>query len=201
MNSKPRSDSLAEKISAEQKAQLIEWLTEHSFKEVLDLMAAPEPDGFGLTSSTSAIGRFAMDYSGEIQGLRAEKLDEKLVGHTIKNKRYLYAGLELDEACLMLMHEHLFAALDKPTHDSAELKRLGALFKTIRDLKKDRASRASVLMKAFTDFQDNIGIRALVAKAFNMTSGDELPCESEDGLREWLRRKRKTTPESKQVDS
>ena len=64
MNSKPRSDSLAEKISAEQKAQLIEWLTEHSFKEVLDLMAAPEPDGFGLTSSTSAIGRFAMDYSG-----------------------------------------------------------------------------------------------------------------------------------------
>jgi hypothetical protein len=49
------------------------------------------------------------------------------------------------------MHEHLFAALDKPTHDSAELKRLGALFKTIRDLKKDRASRASVLMKAFTD--------------------------------------------------
>src|SRR4029078_2199359 len=43
---KPRSDSFAEKISPDQRLQLIDWLSDHSYSETCELIAAPPPDGF-----------------------------------------------------------------------------------------------------------------------------------------------------------
>ena len=50
---KPRLDSFAEKISPAQKQQLIEWLADHTYSEVCDLIATEPPDGFGLQTSVS----------------------------------------------------------------------------------------------------------------------------------------------------
>src|SRR5262245_9550615 len=50
--------SFAEKLSALQRKQLIDWLADHSYPEVVELVAAPPPDGFGLEVSTSTICGF-----------------------------------------------------------------------------------------------------------------------------------------------
>jgi hypothetical protein len=52
---KPDPQSFAEKISPEQHEQLIDWLADHTYSEVRDLVASPPPGTFisGRLSSGS----------------------------------------------------------------------------------------------------------------------------------------------------
>ena len=55
---KPRLDSFAEKISPAQSQQLIEWLAEHTYFEVCDLVAAEPPTALACRSAFQQFAGF-----------------------------------------------------------------------------------------------------------------------------------------------
>src|SRR5687768_11297591 len=60
---KPRSDSRLFKLSAEQQAQLYDWVHKLGYVKAKELAAIPAPDGFGINTHLNSLCRFVARYS------------------------------------------------------------------------------------------------------------------------------------------
>ena len=58
MHLKPRPDNVLMNLPAGQREKLNQWLTEHSYAKVQALLALPIPEGMGLRTHTTSIGRY-----------------------------------------------------------------------------------------------------------------------------------------------
>ena len=140
MNTKPRSNSLEAKLTPEQTALAFEWLSDFHYEEVARLIAAPEPNGFGIPTSTAAVGRFARDHWDEIARIKANKLEIELVS---VNEKYVRShGFEenIDDGNLALLREKLFATLLNSKLTPADLRSIATVLKVAKDLASRRGS-------------------------------------------------------------
>ena len=121
---KQRSDALAEKISAEQKAQLIDWLSHHSYADTCALVAAPPPDGFGFETSRAALSRFYKAHFEEI----TKRRQEKLLDCALEQLHYEVGQPEYREVLADSVHlslqERFCEALNQPLDSIDDLKKL-----------------------------------------------------------------------------
>jgi hypothetical protein len=155
MNTKTRSDAFSQKISEEQRAQLIHWLAEHTYDDVLALIKAEPPDGFGMEISKPTLSRFFHEFFYEIDKLRQERIHNRVVQHCsvvfpdpdgIRN--FLHEGAALR------LQEHLCDLLSQPVTSVSELKALASISKTITELNVNLADpqKREQLMSDITSF-------------------------------------------------
>jgi hypothetical protein len=131
---KPRSDSFAEKISPEQRAQLIDWLSDHSYAETCELIAAPPPDGFGIQTSQTTLCRFYKINFEEIEKCRQEKLTDRALDHLNHEVReYGYRCVLADSSDLYLQ-ERYHEALTRPLDSIDDLKKLVFIAARMKEL-------------------------------------------------------------------
>lgn len=55
---KTRSDSVLGNLPTDQQDRIIKWLRQHSYAQVLAKIAAPPPEGLGLTVPCTSLRRF-----------------------------------------------------------------------------------------------------------------------------------------------
>src|SRR5687768_3538516 len=60
---KPRSDSRLFKLSADQQAQLYDWIHKLGYAKAKELAALPPPDGFGIKTHLNSLCRFVARYA------------------------------------------------------------------------------------------------------------------------------------------
>jgi hypothetical protein len=127
--------SFAEKISALQRDQLIDWLTDHSYPEVVELVAAPPPEGFGLEVSTSTICRFHKANINRIAVVRQDKLSSRGAEqrHYADTLDQFYRQNLAHGAHVSLL-ERYYELLSRPVDNIDELKKLVYISKQIKDL-------------------------------------------------------------------
>jgi hypothetical protein len=137
MNNKPRSDAFSEKLSEEQHTQLIQWLAQHSYDEVLDFIKAEPPTGFGFETSKPTLSRYYHEHSYEIDKVRQDRILCRALDHqrmllNEEGARYLY-----HEAAALRLQEHLCDLLSQPITSAADLKALASVTKLITALDVD----------------------------------------------------------------
>src|SRR5688572_8522902 len=66
---KMTAGTFAEKISPAQRSQLVEWLADHTYDEVCELVAADAPAGFGIEVGKTTLCRFYKVNFREIDAL------------------------------------------------------------------------------------------------------------------------------------
>src|SRR3954447_14182635 len=115
METKTRSDAFSQKISEEQHAQLIHWLAEHSYDDVLALVKADPPSGFGMEVSKPTLSRFYHDNFSEIDSLRQKRIHNRVVQHYDP----IYPDEDsmrnfLHESAALRLQEHLCDFLAQP---------------------------------------------------------------------------------------
>src|SRR5689334_9268240 len=108
---KPRSDSLAEKISPEQKAKLIDWLSDHGYSETCELVAAPLPDGFGFETSSAWLCRFYKVHFSQIETRRQEKLCNRAIDQLDYEDREPHYREVLADSAHLFLQERFYESL------------------------------------------------------------------------------------------
>jgi len=132
---KPDPHSFAEKISPEQQMQLIDWLADHSYPEVVDLVAAPPPEGFGLEVSTSTICRFYKMNYDRIAEVRQHKLSGRGAEqcHFADTLDQGYRENLVHGASISLL-ERYYELLSRPVENIDQLKKLVYISKQLKEL-------------------------------------------------------------------
>ena len=131
---KQRSDSFSEKISPEQTAQLIDWLSDHSYSETCDLVAAPPPDGFGFETSRAVLCRFYKAHFEEIEKRRQEKFTNRALDQLYQEFRQPYFREVLAESADLFLQERYYEALTRPLESIDDLKKLVGIAAKIKEL-------------------------------------------------------------------
>jgi hypothetical protein len=158
---KPHSDSFAEKISPDQKKRLIEWLSEHSYSETAQLVAADPPEGFGLQISNSTLCRFHKANYEAIAELRQEKLNLRAAEQQLYSEGHndLYRS-NLNKGTTLCLQERLYEFLTRPVESIDDLKKLVYICRQVKDLripldpKQEIARETSLLLaQAFNALQ------------------------------------------------
>ena len=131
---KPRSDSFAERISPEQRAQLIDWLSDHGYAETRELIAAPPPDGFGLEIGTATLSRFYKVNFEEIEKVRQEKITDRSIDHLNHEVREDGYRCVLADSSDLYLQERFHEALSRPLDSIDDLKKLVFIAAKLKDL-------------------------------------------------------------------
>ena len=131
--------ALSNKISEDQRQQLIHWLARHTYKDVIAMAKEPAPNGLGLEISRSALGRFYQTHFDQIDFMRQREIldrsleHEKITGNSnTRHTRYM-----LHHSSALRLHEHLSRLLSEPVESVADLKALAHVSKTITQLGVD----------------------------------------------------------------
>ena len=132
---KPRLDSFAEKISPAQKQQLIEWLADHTYSEVCDLIATEPPDGFGLQTSVSTVCRFHKANYPAVTRVRQDRLNSRAAEQQLYSEGHedLYRS-NLDKGTTLCLQERLYELLTRPVESVDDLKKLAFICKQVKEL-------------------------------------------------------------------
>ncbi len=131
---KPRPNSFAEKISPDQGAQLIDWLSDHSYAETCELIAAPPPDGFGFQISQATLSRFYKTNYEEIEKCRQDGLNNRALNHLNHEEREPdYHCVQADSSDLYLQ-ECYHETLTRPLESIDELKKLVFIAARMKEL-------------------------------------------------------------------
>jgi hypothetical protein len=130
--------NLAEKLSPEQRQQLIDWMSEQTYAEVQELVAAPPPDGFGIEVSISTLSRFYKAHDREIAASRSDKIDHKL-GFMFESTDPSGYRLSLADMATLCLQERLYEALSRPLNSIDDLKKLAHICTQVHALKLDQA--------------------------------------------------------------
>jgi hypothetical protein len=133
---KPHPESFAEKISPEQRSQLIEWLAEHTYSETCALVAAPPPEGFGLEVSIATVCRFYKANFFDIDKVRKQNLEDRAADQLFHSDQTndLYRE-QLDSGSTLCLQERFYELLTRPVDDVDQLKKLVYVCKQLKDLK------------------------------------------------------------------
>jgi hypothetical protein len=185
---KPDPQSFAEKISPEQHQQLIEWLADHTYAEVRDLVASPTPDGFGIEVSVATICRFYKANFNKITRIRQEKLSDRGAEQRLysdsHNEHYRQ---NLTHGATLSLQERFYELLSRPVETIDDLKKLVYICKQINDLKipldPDKAIKDNILRDLaghpLDRLLDKYGRRLFGLKPDDSTDADAMP-DSED---------------------
>ena len=132
---KPRLDSFAEKISPAQSQQLIEWLAEHTYSEVCDLVATEPPDGFGLQVSISTICRFHKTHFAAVRKIRQDNLSSRAAEQQLYSECHdeLYRE-HLNKGTTLALQERVYEMLTRPVETIDDLKKLVYVCKEVKNL-------------------------------------------------------------------
>jgi hypothetical protein len=139
---KPRSDSFAEKISPEQRAQLIDWLSDHSYAETCELIAAPPPDGFGFETSQATLSRFYKANFEEIEKCRQDKITDRALDHLNHELREPGYRCVLADSSDLYLQERYHEALTRPLESIDDLKKLVFVAARLKELNLEFAPLA-----------------------------------------------------------
>jgi hypothetical protein len=131
---KPRSDSFAEKISPEQRVQLIDWLSDHSYAETCELIAAPPPDGFGFETSQATLSRFYKANFEEIEKCRQDKITDRALDHLNHELREPGYRCVLADSSDLYLQERYHEALTRPLESIDDLKKLVFIAARLKEL-------------------------------------------------------------------
>jgi hypothetical protein len=139
MEKKTRSDAFSEKISEEQNAQLRQWLAAHTYDEVLDLIKAEPPVGFGLEIHKATLSRYFHEHFYEIDQVRQKRIQSTIYDHQRLLDFDDEGGVRnfMHESAALRLQEHLCHFLAQPIESVADLKTLASISKLITQLKVD----------------------------------------------------------------
>ena len=144
---KPHPESLEEKISSEQRSRLLEWLAEHSYGEVQELVASEPPQGFGFSVGKTTLCRFYKANFDEIDAIRQFRLDGRAFAITQMNQNGEYTD-NLNNSARQILLERYFQMLSQPLESIDELKKLVAIGEKIHALVAEQ-KRAAKLAQLF----------------------------------------------------
>jgi len=129
--------TFAEKISAEQRSQLFEWLADHTYDEVIDLVASEPPLGFGLKVGKSTLCRFYKAHFREINRLRQLSISDRAAEMMDRPFDFDYrAGIR--DSYTQLLTERLWELLSRPIQSADELKKLTVIAEKMKSLDRDK---------------------------------------------------------------
>jgi hypothetical protein len=131
---KPRSDSFAEKISPKQRAQLIDWLSDHGYAETGELIAAPPPEGFGFQTSQATLSRFYKANFEEIEKSRQDKITDRALDHLEQDRREPGYRCVLADSSDLYLQERYHEALTRPLESIDDLKKLVFIAARLKEL-------------------------------------------------------------------
>lgn len=133
MKTRQYSNALGEKLSPEQTETVLQWLAQHTYTEVAAMISAAPPEGLGIETSLSAVGRFAIRHAEEIAGYEFEALDSYIVASQEKYRHEEELHLNLEQGNFRLLQEKVFLKLVKGDPTAAELKTLAHVAKMAAD--------------------------------------------------------------------
>jgi hypothetical protein len=111
----PKARSVLEDLSETQQEQLIHWLECHPTRTVVEMVAKPPPDGFGLQTHVTTLRRFYARYQAS---LSAEELElAKLIGSAS-------GGAPIQNATDALLSEWAFQIATNPQRTNGAFKAL-----------------------------------------------------------------------------
>jgi hypothetical protein len=171
---KPRSDAFSEKISPEQKLQVIEWLSDHSYTETAELVAAPPPDGFGIEVSRAALCRFYKTHFEQIETARREKFSVRAINLSEHHFRDPDYRAVLAESADLFLQDRYFEALTRPVESIDDLKKLVAIAQKIKDLKLELDPAAKAKKEAENDKTEQL-VKALADAMCGGANLEQLP--------------------------
>src|SRR5687768_10782452 len=129
MKTRQYSNALGEKLSPEQIETVCQWLAQHTYADVAAMISAAPPEGLGIPTSLSAVGRFAIRNSEEIAGYEFEALDSYIVASQEKYSHEEELHQNLEQGNFRLLQEKVFLKLVKSDPTPSELKALALVAK------------------------------------------------------------------------
>lgn len=142
------SNALGKKLSEEQTRTVIEWLAQHTHTEVAAMISAPPPEGLGIQTSPSAVGRFAILHAEEIGEYKFESLDSYLTGITGVSQRDDDFHDALDQGNYRLLQEKVFYQLVKTDPTPQQLRALASVTKIVSDrLREEQREKDAFLQR------------------------------------------------------
>ena len=133
--SKPNPNSLSEKISPEQKQQLIVWLADHTYGETQELCAVPPPEGLGMEIGLGTLCRF---YKANFHAI--DKLRHQNLGDRASEQVHYAEALDdlhrqnLADGSTLLLQERLYELLSRPVETVDDLKKLVYISRAMKEL-------------------------------------------------------------------
>jgi hypothetical protein len=172
---KPRPDSFSGKISPEQTAQLIDWLSDHTYTETCELVAAPPPDGFGFETSRAVLCRFYKVHFEEIEKRRQDKFTDRAIEQLQQDSREPYYREVLAESADLFLQERYYEALTQPLESIDELKKLVFIAAKIKELKLELDPRAKAKKEALAE--QNAKLVSELDHALGRSTSDPSPLD------------------------
>ena len=126
----------AQKISPEQRSVLFEWLADHTYDEVVELVAAEPPEGFGMKVGKSTLCRFHKANFEEIDKLRQKHLELRACESLGRDGRDYRAVVR--DSYTQLLLERLWELLSRPVQTADELKKLTVIAEKMKSLDRDK---------------------------------------------------------------
>lgn len=127
----------AEKISPDQRSQLFEWLADHTYDEVVELVAAEPPTGFGIKVGKSTLCRFYKAHFHSIESIRHHHLENRAAEHLRIPDGQDYRAV-LRDSYTQLLLERLWELLSRPVQSADELKKLTFVAEKMKSLDRDK---------------------------------------------------------------
>jgi hypothetical protein len=127
----------AEKISPEQRSQLFEWLGDHTYDEVVELVAAEPPAGFGIKVGKTTLCRFHKAHFDQIDRIRQHHIEGRAVEMLHKPYDHDYRAV-LRDSYTQLLLERLWELLSRPVQSADELKKLTVIAEKMKSLDRDK---------------------------------------------------------------
>ena len=132
--------TFAQRISPEQRSILFEWLADHTYDEVVELVAAEPPEGFGIKVGKSTLCRFHKANFYEIDKLRQTHLENRAAESLHRADGEIYREVVRD-AYTQLLLERLWELLSRPVQSADELKKLTVIAEKMKSLDRDKEYR------------------------------------------------------------
>jgi hypothetical protein len=131
---KPHPNSFAERISPEQRAQLLDWLSDHTYAETCELVAAPPPDGFGIEVSQATLSRFYKANFEEVEKRRQDRITDRALDHLNHEQREPGYRCVLADSADLYLQERYHEALTRPVESIDDLKKLVQIATRMKEL-------------------------------------------------------------------
>lgn len=127
----------SDKISKSQHSQLKEWLADHTYDEVVELVAAEPPDGFGIKVGKTTLCRYYKAHFYEIDRLRQERIEGRAVQMLGAQFNPDYRAV-LRDAHTQLLLERFWELLSRPVESVDDLKKLTVIAEKVKSLDRDK---------------------------------------------------------------
>ena len=134
---KPVRGTFTGTLSSEQRLQLIEWLADHTYDEVIELVAAQPPEGFGVKVGKTTLCRFHKANFEEIERIRGAHIATRSLEMLDRPDGHDYRDMLRDSFSQLLL-ERLWELLSRPVQSADELKKLTVIAEKMKTLNRDQ---------------------------------------------------------------